>query len=245
MLREDDYNWDQNKVLITSLTRACKLQNDRLTCRMPIQKGLFELILFELKRTKALIGQPYLQILYRALFSLAYYGLMRIGELADSSHSLKACNVHTGINKNKILLVLYTSKTHGLDTYPQRIKISAADNALMTTKRVLCPFEAVRTYLSVRGTYHDLSENFFIFRDKSNVQAPQVRTVLRDCLDDLHLDSSLYNTHSFRIGRTCDLGKDLEKGTKEPGTNKNFDLQTLKRIGRWRSNAVFRYLRQM
>ena len=108
VLREDGYMWNQDRALLNSLTKACQLQNDRMRVRLPIQKGLLELVLFELKRI--LSGQYYLQILYRALFCLAYYGLMRIGELADGEHSVKAKDVHIGTNKDKILLVLYTSK---------------------------------------------------------------------------------------------------------------------------------------
>ena len=93
-----------------ALTQACKLRNDHVTCRFPIHKRLLEIILFEINRIGVLQGQFYLKTLYTALFCLAYYGLMRIGELAQGPHSLKACNIHTGMNKNKILIVLYSSK---------------------------------------------------------------------------------------------------------------------------------------
>ena len=236
VLKDDGYyEWNEEKVLLSTLTRACKLENDKLTCRFPIQKGLFELIIFQLRHN--LIGQFYLETLYRALFCLAYYGLMRIGELAEGSHAIKACNIHTGTNKDKILVVLYSSKTHGQDSHPQKIKITSIGdkegNKLndRTGGSIICPFQAVRDYLKIRGGFIDENENFFVFRDRRSVQPSQVRTVLRECLNSLSLDSSLYNTQSFRSGRTVDLWKG------------GMSMDRLKSIGRWRSNAVYRYLK--
>ena len=228
VLTDDGYSWDEGQLLLNSLTRACKIKNDVLKCRLSIKKGLLELILFELKRT--LVDQIYLQVLYRSLFCLAYYGLMRIGELTESPHTLKACNLHAGINKDKLLIVLYTSKTHGRESYPQKIKISALNK--LNDQRLFCPFQAVRNYIKCRGKCVDKSENFFVFQDRSPVEANQVRVVLRDCLDSLNLDSSLYDCHSFRIGKATDMK--LE----------NYSITEIKSAGRWRSNAIYKYLRE-
>ena len=116
VLKLDGYIWNERKILVSTLTQACKLQNDQVKCRLPIQKALFELILFELRRI--MDGQPYLLSLYMAAFSLAYYGLMRVGV---GHHAVKAKNIHIGLNKDKMMLVLYTSKTHGHESYPQKI----------------------------------------------------------------------------------------------------------------------------
>ena len=49
-------------MLLASLTRACKLINDRVRTRLPIGFNLLELILFELQRhyTTGGYNQPYL-----------------------------------------------------------------------------------------------------------------------------------------------------------------------------------------
>ena len=124
ILKEDGYDWNDQIVLLNSLTKACRILNDKVKTRLPIQMGLFELLLFELDRV--LSGQNYVVLLYHTLFSLAYYGLMRISELAVdklSNHYIHAKNIHVGLNKNKILLVLYSLKTHSLESRPQKIKI--------------------------------------------------------------------------------------------------------------------------
>ena len=126
-------------MLLGSLIKACRLTNDRITCRLPIRRNLLEMILFE---TNCIFTeQPYLWHLYQAIFCLAYYGLMRIGEMmkhpklqGDSDHSVKNGNFHIRTNKDKILVVLYTSKTHSKASLPQQIKISTLENDIGTSR---------------------------------------------------------------------------------------------------------------
>ena len=246
LLKDDGYKWDEGQVLFSSLMQACKLQNDQVCCRLPIQKPLFETLLFEIGRVFS--KQVYLLVLYRAVFCLAYYGLMRIGELAEGTHPVKACDIHIASNKHKILIVLYTSKTHSEAMYQQQIKISALDttyseqtpsgtNSKQSHKKTagqafFCPFKAVRDYLSIRKNgFRNRQENFFLFQDESPIRPIHVRTVLRTCLHRIHLDPSIYNTMSFCSGRACDL---LKMG---------YSVDNIKKMGRWKSNAVFKYIR--
>ena len=117
ILTDDNYPWDDGKMLLRTLSRACRLTNDKLTVRLPIKSNLLEIILFEVKRHFQ--QQPYLSVLYQTLFVVAYYGLFHIGELASSTHPVKAKDVHIGTNKNKLLFMLYTSKTHSIETTEQ------------------------------------------------------------------------------------------------------------------------------
>ena len=159
VLKQDGYEWDDNKAMLSSLVKSCKLENDRVKIRLPIQKGLLEMILFELQRIFE--GQPYLETLYKAIFSLAYYGMLRVGEITLGPHTLRACNVHVG-DKDKIMLVLSTSKTHGKESAPQKIKIAAVPTRPKSTK-FFCPFKLMLYYMYVRGEYLQDEEEFFIF----------------------------------------------------------------------------------
>ena len=94
VLKQDGYMWDDNKAILSSLIKSCKLENDRLKIRLPVQKGLLELLLFEIERYYSNNTQPYLIALYKALFSLAYYGMMRVGELTSGVCVLKVCDMH-------------------------------------------------------------------------------------------------------------------------------------------------------
>ena len=228
ILKEDDYIVDDNKVLLSSLVKACRLENDRVRTRLPIKIKLLEILLFEVQRV--FHQQPYLEALYTTILLLCYYGLFRIGELTTGSHPVKAADVHIGKNKDKMLFILHSSKTHGPESRPQKIKIAAnPDRPKINT--FFCPFKAARHYLAMRGNYQTPQDPFFIFRDQQPVQPSHVRKVLKDSLKAVNLDPTLYGCHSLRIARAGELVKFGES------------IERVKLAGRWRSNIVYKYIR--
>ena len=71
-------------------------------------------------------------------------------------HTIKAANIHVAKNKQKILILLYSSKTHDVDKPPQKIKITANSNETYhhsnkyrLAHRNFCPFALVRRYLAI------------------------------------------------------------------------------------------------
>ena len=231
-LKCDKYEWKDERVWLNALTRSCKLANDRIATRFPIHFKLLEAILFEIQRSEIGKTQPYLCCLYQTILCLSYYGLMRIGEVTDSDHVMKARNVFIADNKDKIIITLFSLKTHGKESRPQEIKISAFEASGKTkTDKFFCPFQLMRRYMKLRGSYIDDDENFFVFRDRTPVMHVHVRKVLKDALLALNLNADCYNCQSTRIGRATDL---LHFG---------YNVETIKIMGRWKSNAVYKYLR--
>ena len=230
LLLLDNYDWKDNEVLLNSLTKSCRLVNDKVTVRLPIQHSLFEMILFEIERIYPM--QVYLQYLYKAIFVLCYYCMMRVGEVTYSPHVLLAKNVHIAKNKNKLLFLLYSSKTHGKSHRPQKIKITESKSYKVRFFRHFCPFVTLKSFLKLRGCmYGTEDEHFFIYQDKQMVKATQVTNILKLCIKSIRLDNSLYSIHSFRIGRTSDLIK------------LKYPIDVIKRLGRCKSNAVYKYIR--
>ena len=238
-LIDDGYAWNDNIMLLSSLTRACKLVNDRVKPRFPISYSLLELILFELSRIfmgEASIQQPYLCIMYQAMFALGHYGLLRVGELTLGQHTAKAQHMHVATNKPKIKVVLYSSKMHGQGSLPQTIKIITNfvdTNEKRISNRYFCPFDLMRKYMLVRDkNYVNNSEPLFIFRDGTPVKPEHARSLLRSCLTRLGLNANLYDMQSFRIGRASDM------------INKfNYSIEAVKRVGHWKSSSMYRYIR--
>ena len=180
--------------------------------------------------------QPYLTALYRAVFSTAYFGLLRISEVVDtlSGHSIKVMDVHTGINKRKMMFILQTSKTHGQGDKPQIIKISSKDGAHRTTQismQQYCPYSLLNNYLDCRTKKRTDNENFFIFSDGSKVNAYHARNLLKKILLHLQIDASLYCFQAFHTGRATDL------------MHMGLSIETIKKLGRSKSNAIYTYLR--
>ena len=89
----------------------------------------------------------------------------------------------------------------------------------------------LRSYIALRCNYLTDTEPFFVYADRSPILAVSVRKTLKMLLKKIGLDSTVYNCHSFRIGRSTDLFK------------YGYDVERIKRLGRWRSNAVYKYLR--
>ena len=148
MLVNDKYDWDDNLILLNSLTKACRSINDRVMTRLPISCSFLELILFEVWR-KFGKSQFYLATMFMTLFPLAYYRLMRVGELTASDHVMKACNIHLALNKQKILIVLRSSNTHTKGMHPQKIKIVSNQDEKSGSYRTrnFCPFHLLSSYI--------------------------------------------------------------------------------------------------
>ena len=245
VLTTDGYEWDDGKMLLNTLTRSCKAKNDRVKTRLPIQRGLLEMVLFEIRRRYS--EQPYLEALYIAAYLLAYYGLLRVGEITWGPHTIKAVDIHKarmGTPKRRLCLILHSSKTHDKSMPPQKIKIHGCESIEITheqsqesftirdkRKQHFCPVEWTQKFIEMRDPIISEDENLFVFRDNSQLEAKHLRNLLREILSGFDLDPSLYDTHSFRIGRATDLFKS------------GVDIEKIKHLGRWKSNAVYKYLR--
>ena len=197
--------------------------------RLPIKKQMVNILLASIKRLFMNKDQPYLAALYLAMFSTYYYGLFRIGELACSNHMVRAIDTHIGINKNKILFILCTSKMHWTDDTPQSVKISATKNHNRTNH--YCPYELLRNYVGLCPKFKSADEPFFVNRDRIGVQPRLIRMLLKSTLNKCGFNPHNFSVHSLRSGRASDL---LSYGVS---------VETIKKLGRWKSNAVFKYLK--
>ena len=122
------------------------------------------------------------------------------------NHPIKVTDVHEGRNKQKIQIVLRSSKTHTTANLPQIIKIES--NSRKVQKNLIkllddnchCPYKIVAEYRDAWGGYDSINEEFFVFSNGSPVKPAQVRAVLRKTLEIIGLVSAYYDTHSFCIG---------------------------------------------
>ena len=142
-------------------------------------------------------------------------------------------------NKKKLMFVLHMSKTHWKNHHPQIIKIKATEMIHEKVKKkdennstlYSCLYQALRDYVAFRASYRSYEEPFFVFSDGSSVSPSQFVKTLTKTLKLNSLNSELYCSHSFRIGRSCDL---LKMG---------IPVETIKKLGRWKSNCIYSYLK--
>ena len=83
----------------------------------------------------------------------------------------------------------------------------------------------------MQGTYKVEDEQFFVFRDQAPVKPHDIWTVLNNALRKLNLNPAAYSVHSLCSGRASQLIK------------LGYPIETVKRLGRWRSNAVYKYIK--
>ena len=162
-----------------------------------------------------------------------------MGELTSGSHPILAKDVEVGQNKRKVKFTLRSSKTHHKGQLPQIIKITST-NKLSSCQDYptnlggsgYCPYDLLDRYITMRNPAHNLNELFFVFSDNSRVTPNHFRNMLKQSLENAGYDKTLFGCHSFRIGHCGDL---LKIG---------LSVESIKKIGRWRSKAVFRYFKE-
>ena len=234
ILKDDGKKLNEDLFLVSPLTRACHYVNDRSRTHLPLQKSLLSVLLKYTEIHFNKNNQPYLSLLYRTIFSTMYYGLLRISEVAAGDYALLAKNVHIGNNKKKLLLILHSSKTHSKANQPQLVKISSKTlhrGRTVTKNDCPYPYQLLRLYAHSHGPYHRDDNKFFVFSDGAAVHAKAIRNCFKQILKEAGYNPKLYGTHSLRAGHTCDL---LKLG---------LSIETIKKLGQWKSNAVFHYMR--
>lgn len=213
---------------LAAIIQAAKQLNDQLYIRLPIQKDLVQLMFkFVDSHYKIGKGQEYLALWLKAIFSMAYHGMMRISELTESQHNVRARDIIYGMNKNRITIYLRSSKTHTVADQPQIIQIKEEKKWGQ-----YCPVKLITEYADARGR-NSLYEQqpFFIQKDGSTITAQQFRMNLKYILFTLGLPSELYGSHSFRSGKATD--QNIAGKT----------LRSIKEDGRWTTSTVYKYIR--
>ena len=151
-------------------------------------------------------SQPYLAGLYKAIFTAAYYGLLRVGEITSGDHPIRALDVHIGKNKKKFVFILQTLKTHWTDVKPQMIKLQSypiPGHNYNSYKH--CPYTILRDFVEICGPCDSVNEAFFIFPGHILVKPSHMRNTLKKMLMRCGVNPQYYNVHSFRSGRASDF----------------------------------------
>ena len=234
MLKSLGEKIDSESVLLSALTRACKLHYNTIQIKLPVQKGLLTILVNSIEKMFADNPQPYILKLYIAIFVSAYYGLLQISELARGSHAILAKNVHIGTNKKKIMFILKSSKTHNQSDKPQIIKLDALPGHVPSSQRFyrhMCPFKVLKDYIQIQKPRKSEDEQLFVWHDRFPITQSQLRRMFQKLLLFNNFDCRLYKFHGIRAGWATDL---MDMGIL---------IKTIKKLGRWKSSSIYAYLR--
>lgn len=135
ILKSDGVELHKDKELLSSLLTTCRIKNKSLRIRMPIRFKLLKAILDHTHKLFNEEGQHYLGTLLKAMFSVAYFGMLRVGEMVNGDHQVLRENLHFAKNKKKVTLLLTSSKTHTKMDKPQK---SFTARSWKTTETLPC-----------------------------------------------------------------------------------------------------------
>lgn len=226
---------DSEKCRFHALVKAARIKNGKIKMRLPIK--LLNRMIEEVPRLKRFKNQPYLVKLYRAIFAVAYYGLLRVSEITGSKHLLKSRDMHLAQDRPKVQMRIWTAKNKKRGTWLDDLKIEGLldckacfPSSIERSTYRFCPVHLIKQFHSVRlatpGDYQ-----FFCFADGSPIPQVQLRNTIKEVLDSIGIGRNTHNGQSFRSGRACDLRK------------LNYSIRDIKFFGRWHGNSVFKYFK--
>lgn len=132
--------------------------------------------------------------MFRVLFSIAFFGAFRVGELVSPSRRVPGGLMldDVGVRNDRGILRLRRSKTDQ--------KGKGVDVQLFTLSWAqVCPLSVVQGFLGVR--------TIFVHQDGAFLSRFQFVAVFRQCLWAAGLDCMKFASHSFRIGAATEAAR--------------------------------------
>ena len=212
-----------SEITISKILEGYRRSRSSVDSRFPITLDILIIICGQLEM---ICYSEHEILLFRAAYTLAFFGLFRVSELVGSStdHVQSPLSLDDiQMNKDKFIVRLCKSKTNKCGS-PQFVHITA-------TGGISCPFSAMKSYLQSR-TNSVTCQSLFCHSNCKPLNSYQFGAVLSKVVKSAELhDGRQYKTHSFRIGAATWLH------------HKGVSNDVIKKMGRWTSNAFQRYIR--
>ena len=216
-----NYNDPSNHFAVQKTLSAVNRLTGKLDSRLPITLFILATLNESIEKT---ITNKFQRVLLKAMFTTAFFGLFRIGEITSASGAghvpaldISQCQMF----EDKMEITIKHFK-HNVSQHPIILTLHRQTDAL------ICPVTAMQDYLSIRG----LSPGpLFCFMSIKPVSRNFFAQKLKFCLNFCGFNVKRYKCHSFRIGGASyfySLG---------------YSEAQLKTLGRWNSNAFLAYIR--
>lgn len=206
--------------LVQKVLASVNKINPSMDPRLPITLIILDQLVHAVPQA---LNNYYHIILLRAMFLVAFYGLMRVGEIA---YCTKTKNPPISLDQITMFRDHFIIKIkhfkYNLTRQPIEILIKRQADPFT------CPLVNLQLYLQLRGS---APGPLFIYQDGPVVLKTFFASKLKKCLNFLGLDTSLYKSHSFRIGAASMLAR------------LNYTDSQIRLLGRWKGDAFKRYIR--
>lgn len=217
-------NWDDptDNFIIRKLKEGCRRLNRRTDSRRPITRDILRQLSFLLPN---LCSSSYEVALFRASFSLAFFGFLRIGEFTAPS---KKGDIRGVLALDDVIM-----RQGGLDLNIRSSKTDQRGVGTMlriegTGDSSVCPVMALTKFLRMRST---VKGPLFVHFGGSPLTRYQFNAMLRKGIGLLGLPQGEFSSHSFRIGAATSAACE------------GIPVNKIMNMGRWRSSAILSYVR--
>ena len=159
------------------------------------------------------------RLAFALIYNLMYHGALRVSEICSTNspeHILSFTSVCLN-NDESYIKLKFKSFKHSAQTLPT--VMIACDSHL---KHIFVK------YILSRGTR---AGPFICYKNRESITRTDLVNQLKQDLSDCNLNPSLYNTHSFRIGKATDM---YLSGASD---------SEIAVLGRWKSLAFKRYIK--
>ena len=194
----------------------------RLQSRKDLRAPITEDILVKIVESLPFICyNQYELALFRSVYSLAYFGLFRVGELVFTDH-----------RQSELILSDINLASQSLTVRIRISKTNQSGRPVMITipsesDRSICPVLAMQRYLSLRGSF---TGNLFCHENRLPLTRYQFGAILSKAISHIGLSSKFFKSHSFRIGQATSLAIS------------GVPSDQIMKLGRWKSNAFSSYI---
>ena len=192
------------------------------TPREPIMLNLLHRLMDSLQ---FVIRDGYLRVMYRAMFTVAFHGLLQVGEMTYSAHTNKAYILTDKLrfmyDLDVITLPIYNAKTAKNGQVQKAIVDKLGGD--------YCPYKALLNFMALKR-----STARYLFTDGNGNQLSDhtFRRTLTRCLDFCQIKDVNFNTHSMRSAGAMFLSQ-----ARLPDSQ-------IQAPGRWTSRNYLKYIRQ-
>ncbi|KFP87992.1 hypothetical protein N311_08172, partial [Apaloderma vittatum] len=169
----------------------------RLKCRTGTANNKYSPVTIEVLRSllgtlESVCSSPYECLLFRAVFTVAFFGALRIEEMVTTRQNIAQPELlyfsDLQLTEGSANLCLHTSHM-GQERYLIQLRLSK--------EMWVCPVEALRNYVAVRPRGEG---PLFVHLDNMTVTKKEFLTVFRHALGLAGLPPKQYGVHSFWLG---------------------------------------------
>jgi hypothetical protein len=213
-----------NNFLIKKMLSGAKRLASSSDMRQPITLPILEKLLVSLQY---ITHSRYQRYLYMAMYLLAFYAFLRVGEMTINSESNANLLLYKNLSlkdstQGSSMILTMTNFKHNLGKNPVQLEIKSQP------KCSFCPVQAMLGYLELRGTEDG---PLFCYGSGRPVSRSEFCKVLRSALKFSKLDTETFKAHSFRIGAATQAHL------------QGFSDSQIRMMGRWHSESFQRYIR--